>query len=288
MSAGAPVSADSPWTNDRDDSRPICDPDCGLLVRRAAEGVDVGYYRLEDGYDLGAHAHIRHGLVLVCEGALRLHLGGSRVEARPGQALVLPAETEHLERPVDGRVRCLLVEIPVGSEFDGAVSIFGDGPRTVPRVEPHLAARLAARMSDGSEVGRKAIAADAYEAMLMVQQDRDARTLPDTAPPWLGRVVDRLRAAGTERPGLGELAREAGVTPEHLARTFRRFTGLTVGDYLRCLRLLEAARSLRESELPLATVARSTGFSDQSHMTRQMRTHLGITPGQYRRSWRDS
>lgn len=286
MSVETPVIVET--NSSVDDPRPTCDPECGLLVRRGAEGVDVGYYCLELGYDLGAHAHIRHGLVLLCEGTLRLQLGRSRVEAHPGQALVLPAETEHLERPVDGRVRCLLIEIPAESEFDGAVSAFGDGPRTVPRIEQQLAERLAARMSDRSDLGRKALAADAYEAMLMVQQDRDEKTLSDAAPAWLGRVIERLRAPGIERPGLGELAREARVTPEHLARTFRRFTGMTVGGYLRCLRLLDAARALRESESPLAAVARSTGFSDQSHMTRQMRAYLGVTPGQYRKSWRGS
>ncbi|MFW6085123.1 MAG: helix-turn-helix domain-containing protein [Gemmatimonadota bacterium] len=269
-----------------DGPRPTCDPTCGLVVRRCTGEVDIGYYRLEPGYALGAHAHIRHGLVLVCQGALRMHLGGARIEASPDRALVLPAATEHIERPVEGPVRCLLIEIPATSAFDGAVSVFLDGPRTVAEVEPRLADRLAARMTDESAIGTSALAADAYESLLSVQGERDENSLGERSPPWLGRVVDRLRARGAPPPALAELAGEAEVTPEHLARTFRRCTGLTVGSYLRCLRLLDAARALRESDLPLATVASSTGFSDQSHMTREVRAHLGVTPGEYRTSWR--
>lgn len=266
--------------------RPTCDPTCGLLARRGDGEVDVGYYRLEPGYALGPHAHLRHGLVLVSSGTLRMNLGGSRIEASRARALVLPAATGHVERPVGGAVRCLLVEISATSAFEGIVSAFCDGPRTVPETEPRLADRLAARMADDTPIDRAALAADAYEALLAVQRERHEGSLPDRAPRWLGRTLDRLRARRPPPPTLSELAGEAGVTPEHLARTFRRCTGLTVGTYLRCLRLLDAARALRESDLPLATVASSTGFSDQSHMTREVRAHLGVTPGQYRGSWR--
>lgn len=270
------------------DGRPTSDPTCGLLARRGDGEVDVGYYRLEPGYALGAHAHLRHGLVLVCSGTLRMKLDGSRIDVTRDRALVLPAATGHVERPVGGTVRCLLIEIPATSAFDGVVSAFRDGPRTVPEDEPRLANRLATRMADDTVIDRAALAADAYEALLAVQGERGQATLPDRAPSWMVRTIDRLRARSAPPPALAELAEEAGVTPEHLARTFRRCTGLTVGTYLRCLRLLDATRALRDSDLPLATVASSTGFSDQSHMTREVRAHLGVTPGTYRRSWRGS
>lgn len=231
--SGGPHPAPAGGSRSPGSPRPKCDPTCGLLARRGDGEVDVGYYRLEPGYALGAHAHLRHGLVLVRSGTLRMTLGGSRIEASRDRALVLPAATEHVERPVHGSVRCLLIEIPATSAFEGVVSAFRDGPRTVREAEPRFADRLAARMADDTQLDRVALAADAYEALLAVQRERDEASLPDRAPPWMGRIVDRLRARRAPPPTLAELAREAGVTPEHLARTFRRCTGLTVGTYLR-------------------------------------------------------
>jgi AraC family transcriptional regulator len=81
---------------------------------------------------------------------------------------------------------------------------------------------------------------------------------------------------------LGALAARLDVHRVHLARAFRDHYGETVGDQLRRVRLLRAVRLLRESEAPLSRVAADAGFADQSHMTRALRSALGVTPGQAR------
>ena len=64
------------------------------------------------------------------------------------------------------------------------------------------------------------------------------------APGWLRRVEERLRATYGEPPALGDLAREAGVHPVHLSRTYRRFRGEGIGDFVRRCRVAEAARHI--------------------------------------------
>jgi AraC family transcriptional regulator len=58
--------------------------------------------------------------------------------------------------------------------------------------------------------------------------------------------------------------------------------GVSVGDYVRRLRLEWAANELATSELPLADVAIGAGFVDQSHFTRAFKRHTGVTPGRFR------
>jgi AraC-like DNA-binding protein len=56
-----------------------------------------------------------------------------------------------------------------------------------------------------------------------------------------------------------------------------------MGDYVRTLRAEWAAARLTRTGLSLAEIAADAGYSDQSHMTRELRRRLGVRPGEYRR-----
>jgi AraC family transcriptional regulator len=116
---------------------------------------------------------------------------------------------------------------------------------------------------------------------------RDA-SLPrsDQPPLWLRRVEQLLRESTPDDLSLPGIAEVAGVHVVHLARVFRRFHGCTVGEYLRGLRIDRAVRELCATRKPLAEVAGSAGFADQSHFCRAFKLSTGMTPGQYRKSFR--
>jgi AraC family transcriptional regulator len=112
----------------------------------------------------------------------------------------------------------------------------------------------------------------------------DARACTERAAPrWLARCLDLIEAAYGDSLTVGGIAREVGVHPIHLARTFRRFLHCTPGEYLRRCRVNRALSLLRETRRPLSHVALDSGFADQSHMTHAFRRHLGFPPGQVRR-----
>jgi AraC family transcriptional regulator len=100
----------------------------------------------------------------------------------------------------------------------------------------------------------------------------------DTAPLWVRRVQQQLDAATTLGCSVSDLAREAGVHPVHLARVFRKVTGVSPGEYLQRARADRACDLLLNSEMPLSEVAAECGFYDQSHMTRILRRYSQTTP----------
>jgi len=106
------------------------------------------------------------------------------------------------------------------------------------------------------------------------------------APPrrgsWLRDARELLEARVPGTTTLSELAEAVGVHPAHLARSFRREYGLTVGQYARALRLDWASAQLALPDATLAGIAAGAGFADQSHFTRAFRAHTGVTPGRYR------
>ncbi|MDP9190373.1 MAG: AraC family transcriptional regulator [Acidobacteriota bacterium] len=103
---------------------------------------------------------------------------------------------------------------------------------------------------------------------------------------WMHVARDFLHAHFAEKLTLRRIADAAGVHPVHLCRAFPRRFGTTVGEYLRALRVDEAARRLAGTEQSIAAVALDAGFDSQSHLTRNFRARLGITPAAYRAALR--
>jgi AraC family transcriptional regulator len=81
---------------------------------------------------------------------------------------------------------------------------------------------------------------------------------------------------------LHEIAADLDVHPARLSSEFRRYTGRTVGDYLRDLRVGFVKDRLRQHDTPLAEIATGAGFADQAHCTRVFKAVTGWTPGKFR------
>ena len=84
-----------------------------------------------------------------------------------------------------------------------------------------------------------------------------------------------------ENFGLDELARAAGGSKFHLARSFKRAHGLSPFAY-RTQRRIHEAQHMVLAGRPLVKIATDLGFSDQSHLTRQFQSMVGISPARYR------
>ncbi len=74
----------------------------------------------------------------------------------------------------------------------------------------------------------------------------------------------------------------AGVHRVHLSREFRRHFSITVGEFLRRKRVEHACHLVSKTNEPLADVAMTCGFSDQSHFSATFRRQVGLTPGRFR------
>jgi AraC family transcriptional regulator len=118
---------------------------------------------------------------------------------------------------------------------------------------------------------------------LLAECSRSPAEARHTHPPrWLDCVRDLLRDRFAENLSLAEVATAVGVSADHLARSFRRCHGCTIGEFVRRLRVEFACRRLAASELPLVEIALDAGFADQSHFTKTFKRHMGVTPAAFR------
>jgi AraC family transcriptional regulator len=79
------------------------------------------------------------------------------------------------------------------------------------------------------------------------------------------------------------LASDVGVHPVHLAATFRRSFGVTVGEYVRERRVERARRMLAEGKRSITEIAFDLGFANPSHFSRVFSAYTGATPLEYRK-----
>jgi two-component system response regulator YesN len=84
---------------------------------------------------------------------------------------------------------------------------------------------------------------------------------------------------------LDEVARAVYLSPSHLRHLFRDRLGASYIKHLTSLRMREARRLLRTTDLTVAAVAEAVGY-DSSYFYRVFRRHNGTTPAAYRRTSR--
>jgi AraC family transcriptional regulator len=122
--------------------------------------------------------------------------------------------------------------------------------------------------------------------LLLTDLSRIEKSAERTRPRWLVAVENAIEASVAAPPTIDDLATMTGVHASHLLRTFRRYNGMTIANYVRTRRIERARADIAVAKRSLSEIAADAGFADQSHFTRVFRQTYGETPGQYARSLR--
>jgi AraC family L-rhamnose operon transcriptional activator RhaR len=112
--------------------------------------------------------------------------------------------------------------------------------------------------------------------------DRDTAPAPRAHPAVLA-AVGLLEQDVAEQWTLSSLAAAVHVSPAHLARRFTAQLGTPPVAYLGRLRAERAAALLIETDLPVATIGRTVGWTDPNYASRRFRQYFGHSPAEYRR-----
>jgi AraC-like DNA-binding protein len=93
---------------------------------------------------------------------------------------------------------------------------------------------------------------------------------------------DHIRSNFGSEIRVEELAEICGLSIYQLNRRLRAIFGITVSQLITKSRIDVASEMLREGTLPIAEIAYSCGYFDQSAFSRVFRRTVGLTPRQYR------
>jgi AraC-like DNA-binding protein len=154
--------------------------------------------------------------------------------------------------------------------------------------DPELSARIArahALLEQGADPLLQEEALLATLRAICERHSQRSCTAPTFASPHaLHRVREFIDAHFAEPVCLADLACIAGMSAFHMIRQFRRYYGVPPHRYLDLVRV-ERAKAMLQQGARISDTAFATGFSDQSHLTRQFKRVLGVTPGSYAKSY---
>lgn len=235
------------------------------------------------------HSHDSYDFVLTLSGCSTEWFTRSHYERSERTVLFRPAGARHRDCFSPMGARHLLFEFSAG---------WVDGfPRSRSALEqPQLCrfgpiAILAERayrewLEDDNASG---IAVQALALEMVAHLIREGQPRPGARSPlWLRKVKERIDEGFAQTPSLAELANIAGVHPTHLARQFRHHYRRTIGECLRQRRVDAARELLVHSHLSLTEIALDTGFAHQAHFSVIFKRFVGLTPGEFRRLFRQS
>lgn len=101
-------------------------------------------------------------------------------------------------------------------------------------------------------------------------------------PIWL--VLTYIQENFREKITLEQLAQCADRNPQYISALFSRECGISIGQYITTLRIEEAKRLLRSTNLPIGEVACGVGYQDPKYFSRIFQKETGLYPRAYRQS----
>ena len=226
-------------------------------MRLPADALSVRCY----GASHGSHAHEHFQILLGLDGVLELEVDGRgrRLAAGDG-AVIIPGDRHDFE--ATGSARCLVLD-----SHDARWQYARESP--APRALAPLASYLAAACDNALPRARLLGPALLLEAWAPPAEPQRARRAID----WTA-LTAWAQAHGREPLQVADLAMRVHLSAAQFTARCREDQGQSPMAWLRDLRLT-AARHFRSQGLPVAEVARRTGYRSPSALTAALRRPAG-------------
>jgi len=255
-----------------------------VLKRRTSSAVFVEE-RYERAFEYSMHEHVQAYFMLTDNCVYREQLGSKTFHHSVNTIIWRPGEISHADAMARANGRTFSVYVK-----DELMRQFADYAKTPAEFSENnsylvfLARQLRNEFRNWSQ-GSELIAEGLVLEMLGHAAKVHTR-IQTVAPLWLDRIIEKLECEFLQDHTNERLAREAGVHPVHLSRTFRRHYGKSIGRFIKEKRVRHAMLLIEQGRMTLAEIASASGFSDQSHLSRGFKQVVGITPGAFRRDVR--
>ena len=241
-----------------------------------------GYRTYAANSSIAPHLHQTASLTLVLGGVYEERIDGRAALQREGCALVCPDGVPHAQQFGSRGARKIIVTPGTALlDYLRTTTPFSSAPSIRATPIGRLARQILAERSLDDDFSVAAMEGAAWQIAALLGRGVTGASVP--ASSLVRRACRAIAEMGEQPISIAALCRETGCHPATLTRAFRREVGCTPGDYQRRLRVERAARLLRDTAMPLAEVAASCGFCDQSHLARSFRHVFGCTPSDYRR-----
>jgi AraC family transcriptional regulator len=229
---------------------------------------DERFLYVGPGIDTTLHRNHAAVWLSTCEGTMQVRLAdGVTLE---GQGVFLPSGTEYATAMAAQDIAALFWE-PESASYLAAVAGRDESAHTYACPLSNAATAIALRNPSTTLDEADGLLADFFGVSL-------ATRLP--APPHDARIAQalaHLREAPEKYDSLEALAERVHLSPSRFAHLFKDEIGVPVRRYLLWLKMRKALEVAIAGH-SLTNAALSAGFSDSAHLSRTVRSMMGIAP----------
>lgn len=104
----------------------------------------------------------------------------------------------------------------------------------------------------------------------------------ESKPKFILQAVQYIQANYASDITLNEVADVIGMYPTYFSEQFKHHMGETFIDYLTKVRIQQAKKLLKESEIPVFQLCEKVGYATPAHFTKVFKKATGVTPSKYR------
>jgi AraC-like DNA-binding protein len=225
---------------------------------------------------------------IVCEGRIRFRCSDQEHIAKAGEIVVMKAHRGNAGIPLTNHARhgCISVQYPDKRKAECPLPYLIAGPPLdLTQCEERLREIILSLQVSGERFFRVPTRAALLNLAILLMEAGGPKR-PDLAREKSNLSSIALAAlhsrAGDPRLSIGGLARELGVSADHLSRSIKAKTGFLPMAHLQRLRLKRACGLLRRTEAPIREIAQRVGYQDPLYFSRTFRKHFGCSPTAYR------
>lgn len=81
--------------------------------------------------------------------------------------------------------------------------------------------------------------------------------------------------------GVADLVDEIGMSKTVLYKKVQALTGVSIGDFIKSIRLKRAAMLLQQNKIGIAEIAYSVGFNDRKYFSKEFKKQYNLSPSEY-------
>lgn len=117
-----------------------------------------------------------------------------------------------------------------------------------------------------------------------------ASSLPETEsssiPLWLTELTNKMTKPENFILGTKQMMLLSNKSREHLSRSFKKYYGVTITDYINGLRVNYASNLLINTNIPILDICFNCGFQSASYFYRIFKEKNGVTPNIFRNNYK--
>lgn len=250
------------------------------------------------------HFHHVYELYYLLENETSFFIDNVSYHIEPGTVIIVPPYKIHTNKPLNDRIRKrFVIYIPESMIKD----FLNDEPNLLKRIESKpIKIKLPKRESvselmfkllneyqkkNGSMVLKKSLLGELLVNLWRISTEKEKEVKAKGIGKSTARIqtiANYVSAHYNENISLKTLSEKYFFHSSYISRAFKQQLNISFTDFIKNVRIREAALLLQNSDFSVVQIAEKTGFESSTSLCRAFKSVMGTTPLQYRKAYKNS